>query len=77
MTGKSIPKYGNIRVGRYSNSYFLKTFTKVTSPLGSVTSVVCGFESRRPHHLKATFLPLLKGWNVAFSVEKKGEEKYN
>ena len=25
------------------------SFTKVTSPLGSVTSVVCGFESRRPH----------------------------
>jgi len=26
----------------------------VTSPLGSVTSVVCGFESRRPHHLWQT-----------------------
>ena len=29
------------------------SFTKVTSPLGSVTSVVCGFESRRPHQKNA------------------------
>ena len=32
-----------------------KSFPEVTPPLGSVTSVVCGFKSRRPHQENGCF----------------------
>ena len=45
---REYPAYLEQLIMKHSGGF--EPFTKVTAPLGSVTSVVCGFESRRPHH---------------------------